>query len=235
MEEELSRQAQEALREFGEALEPPTGAQQKTWSRLEEQIRHENAATLAAARRRQRRRGAARRLWLVLRPAVITTALVSALYIGWEIAKRSEGEALLNDARVLLDLGEHAQAYAVLVQHSRSRNTKSAAEKRMGLVLDALCGLGKRDRAQLALERYLIKNPDSIHAGRLDYLCGVGPAKPPPEPPIPDGPTCNPDEPVCEPEDTYLLEPEQGDVVKPGKPAEQPWFSTATPGKDPGK
>lgn len=231
--EELSRQAQEALREFGEAREPPTGAQQKTWVRIEEQIRNESSEGLEAARRRQRRRGAARRLWLVLRPAVITTAMVSALYIGWELSSRSEGEALLNDARVLLDLGEHAQAYAVLVQHSRRHSTKSAAEKRMGMVLDALCGLGKRDRAGLALGRYLRKNPDSVHADRLLSVCGDPPAKPPPEPPMFDGPTCNPDEPVCEPDDAGILEVQTSDQVEPGQPTEEPWFSTATPGKGP--
>lgn len=233
MEEGLSSRAQEVLREFGKALEPAAGAQQKTWTRIKDQIRREGSASLAAARRRRRRRGAARRMWLVLRPAVITTVVASVLYIGWEVARRSTGEALLNDARALLELGDHAHAYAVLVQHSRVHHTKSAAEKRMGLVLDALCGLGKRDAARRALARYVAKNPDSIHAGRTDALCKTAAAKPPPEPSPPDGPTCDPDAPVCEPDDTGLLEIQTPDHLKPDTHREAPWFSTARPGERP--
>jgi hypothetical protein len=54
-----------------------------------------------------------------------------------------------------------------------------------------------------------------------------------PEPPVFDGPACNPDEPICEPDDTGILEIRTPEHVKPAQPSEEPWFSTATPGKGP--
>lgn len=107
-----------------------------------------------------------RRSW---RPIAIVAIVVMAL--GPVVRGDVGGTAHLELARSLIAQGEHRRAYNVLVDHSRLYKSKSAAEERMELALEALCGLKMEERAEEDLRRYVELYPESVHASRLSDPC----------------------------------------------------------------
>jgi hypothetical protein len=169
--EPLSEPAQRTLDILAEGMHPPAGQQAAAWSRLQGKIQASASDEGWTFSRRAKRnfryvRGYLRRMWIPL--AVVT---IVALLAGQILGGGLGGGAHIELARSALDQGQYRQAYGLLVDHSRSYRTKSAAEARMGLVVDALCGLKMYDKAEDDLRRYLELNPESMHAPRLDDLC----------------------------------------------------------------
>lgn len=172
---ELSEQARGELGRFAEGISPEPVQGAVTWARIEAAIESEREAAAARSVRRRGRRayrfavGYLRRGW---KPIVI--AAIVGMALGPLVRGEIGGPGHLQLARDLIEQGEYRSAYNVLVDHSRLYKAKSGADERMGLALEALCGLKMYERAEDDLRRYLELNPESIHADRMDNLCPGG-------------------------------------------------------------
>lgn len=169
--EHLSREAEDVLDTYRGAREPGEGDEARAWQRLSRSMREEEAAELERVARRRGRRRRRRLLWRAMRPAVLATTVVGIVYLTARSVYQMDEAALMNDVEALMGEGEHELAYAKLVEHSRRLNTRPAAERRMGLVVDCLCALNRPLRAREQLERYVEINPESMHADRIDDVC----------------------------------------------------------------
>lgn len=169
--DELSEPARAALGRLAQGLGPERAQGAVAWARLEAEIerQHEGAHRTFGRRGRRGLRFAiawVRRSW---RPIAIIA--IVALALGPVVRGDVGGTAHLEIARSLIAQGEHRRAYNVLVDHARLYKSKSVAEERMELALEALCGLGMVDRAEDDLRRYLELDPESIHADRRGVVC----------------------------------------------------------------
>lgn len=169
--EHLSEQAKEVLERYRGARAPTSGDEATAFERLRGGVREEDASALIAEQGRRRRRRKRRLLWRAIRPAVVASVLGAAVYGAIRYSDHMGETALLNDVKVLMEQGDHGLALSKLVEHSRRFNTRRAAERRMGLVVDCLCALDKPQRAKEELERYLELNPESIHGDRIADVC----------------------------------------------------------------
>mgnify|MGYP001355205927 CR=1 FL=1 len=170
MNEPLSEPAKEVLEQLTAAMTPSASRRAQTWSQLQRRIaatEHDDRWTFGRRAKRGFRyvRGYLRRMWM---PLLLVLAI--ALAAG-QFLRGDSGETYLSMARSEIEAGNYRAGYNLLAEHSRRYHTKSAAEARMGLVIDALCGLKMYDKADEDLRRYLDLNPDSDHASRLDDLC----------------------------------------------------------------
>lgn len=177
MNEPLSEPAKEALDLLTAGMTPGATRQAQTWAQLQRKIAASDLDDEWTLGRRAKRtlryvRGYVRRMWM---PILIVTAIALAAgqFLGGD-----GGQAYLSMARSAIEEGNYRHGYNLLAEHSRQYHTKSAAEARMGLVIDALCGLKMYDKADGDLRRYLDLNPESVHASRLDDLCPGQAVKP---------------------------------------------------------
>jgi hypothetical protein len=176
--EELSTRAASALRRLDGELTPAAGADERTWARLQAAM----AADVYTSARRQWWRPArrayrvawsyARRYWIIG-----TVLCVFALVVVPVLRGDGRGATTLAAARSQIEEGEYALAYRMLAAHARSHRTRDAAEARMPLMLDALCGMGREEDADEQLERYLAVVPDSAHRDRRLDVCAAAPSE----------------------------------------------------------
>jgi hypothetical protein len=169
--EQLSEPARETLDLLAAGMTPSPAQEADAWGRLQTTLRAEARREEWTFSRRAKRgfryvRGYVRRMWIPL--ALVT---IIALSVGQILGGHLGGDTHIGLAESALERGEYRRAYNLLAEHSRIYSTKSAAEARMGLVVDALCGLKMYDKAEEDLQRYLELNPQSRHAPRIDDLC----------------------------------------------------------------
>ena len=169
--DELSERGRAALGHLAQGLSPERAQGAVAWARIEAEIERQAEDARRSVWRRGRRGmrfviGWARRSW---RPIAIVAIVAMAL--GPVVRGDVGGPAHLEIARSLIAQGEHRRAYNVLVDHARLYKSKSAAEERMDLALQALCGLNMVERAEDDLRRYLELNPESVHADRAGHVC----------------------------------------------------------------
>lgn len=167
--EPLGREASEAIDAFRRARDPDAGAEHRIWG----SIRTELQANEQLKQRRRHRKRRVRRVMRVLRP--ISVAVLLAVSVGLLLHQRHvrRERAMLDRARMQLAVGEHMAGYRTLVEHSREFQSREAAERRMGLVVDALCKMDMPLRANEELERYLELNPSTAYADWVGRPCGT--------------------------------------------------------------
>jgi len=168
---ELSTEAQRTVQALSAAMAPPppTGAAERLASAIaqEEDRGVSNVERLA----RIGRRLAKHLRWLV--GPVIAMAVV--VFVARALLRNELGDAAgLHDARMLLEQRDFRGAYKALAEHANEFKSPDSTAARTPLVLDALCGMGKRDDAFAYLERYLALAPDSELVARRDDVCPLG-------------------------------------------------------------
>jgi hypothetical protein len=192
---DLSQDAQRVLASY-QATHASSGVREEdARARLQRAMmaeRHPSGPMVNARFRRVRR---AKLMFRMMRRAVLTGVFAFGVvwFLGPGMTEMSSA-GLLEEARVHLDAKEYGEAYAVLAEHARTHPTKSNAERRLGMVLDALCGMDRKVRARILLEQYLELVPASEHADRDDDMCrGIEPVKAKPVAPSPDNGRRTPD------------------------------------------
>ena len=176
---ELSPDAQRVLASYQAARAPTAEREADAYARLQRELTRNRTVSGPVVTARFRRVRQARLLFRSLRRAALTG--VAVFGVVWFLDRgvpQMRSDEMLEDAREHLDAGRHEDAYNVLLQHSRRFPTRDMAEARMGLVVDALCGLGMPQKARMDLERYLVLVPESVHGDRILHPCAgiLGPA-----------------------------------------------------------
>lgn len=171
--EPLSAEAEALLEQLGAGMNPSAADEARAFDRLSEGIAAAEAPRASFSRRVVTFfRGFGQHMW---RLAIPLALLLGAIFVTRALTKNELGSATqLESARGLLAQGRPRAAYKVLQQHSEEFKTRSAAEERTPLVLDALCGMGDRDKAQAYLDRFLEAAPDSELADRQRDVCPLG-------------------------------------------------------------
>lgn len=167
----MSRDAQRLLDALSQQMAPTDAEGAKAFDRLVEAI-----AAPAAVRWWTRGLRSARRTWTHLRRIAVPVLVIAAtLAFFRSIASDEIGEAAgLQNARMMLDAQRYRGAYRALAEHAKRFPSRRAAESRMPLVLDALCGMEAPQRAEQHLERFLAQVPDSALAARRREICPLG-------------------------------------------------------------
>jgi|GEM_PF-2770041 len=171
--EPLSAEAEALLEQLDASMSPSAADEARAFDRLAEGIAAAEAPRPSLGTRAARFvRGFGMQLWRIAIPLAL---LLGAIFVTRALSKNELGSATqLESARGLLQQGRPRAAYNVLVRHSEEFKTRTAAEERTPLVLDALCGMGDRDKAQAYLERFLEAAPDSDLAQRRRDVCPLG-------------------------------------------------------------
>lgn len=82
--------------------------------------------------------------------------------------------ALMRQARAALDRGDPDAALRVLAEHAQDFAAGQMKEDRLRLRIEALCALGRRDRARAEADAFLRDHPGSTHTARVRGLCRDG-------------------------------------------------------------
>ena len=168
----LGDDAQPLLQALRLGLTPAAANQAQAYSRLRAAIAEREAGRHAWRKGRRILRRIRQHIIAIVVPAAVMAIIVLAMR-GMTGDDRGSAAALA-EAQRHLDDGDYHLAYNVLAAHSHEYKTKKAAEDRMPLVLDALCGMGELDRAHAELERFLEKVPDSELEARRRKMCPLG-------------------------------------------------------------
>lgn len=168
----LGDDAQPLLQALRLGMTPAAANQAQAYSRLRAAIAEREAGRQAWRKGRRIMRRIRQHIIAIVVPAAVMAILFLVLRGMWDDDRGSA--ASLAQARQHIDDGEFHIAYNVLAAHSHEYKTKKAAEDRMPLVLDALCGMGELDRAHMQLERFLEKVPDSDLEARRRKMCPLG-------------------------------------------------------------
>ena len=171
--EPLSADAEKLLEQLTAGMTPSAADEARAFDRLAEGIAAAEAPKPGLGERVTRIvRGFGLHLWRIAIPLAL---VAGAIFVARALSKNELGSAAqLESARSLLQQDRPRAAYRVLQQHSETFKTRSAAEERTPLVLDALCGMGERDKAQAYLDRFLEAAPDSELAERQRDVCPLG-------------------------------------------------------------
>ncbi len=169
---ELGDHAQALLGQLAREMTPSGAAEARAFERLAETIAAEPTSQSWRRRVRRMARGLGLHLWRIAIPVVVLAAVV---FVGRALTRNELGDAAaLQNARLMLEEKRYRGAYDVLKQHAERFKGRDAAEARTPLVLDALCGMGERSKAEEVLARYLEFAPDSELADRRRDVCPLG-------------------------------------------------------------
>ncbi len=174
---DLSQGAEHVLASYRANHGPGGERQADAEARLRRALVTDRSSSGPIVNARFRRVRQAKLMFRAVRRATVTGVLVFGVI--WFLDKGMDelsSESMLEDAQEHLERGRYRDAYKVLALHAKRHPTRANAELRMGMVVDALCGMKMPIRARAELGRYLDRIPESEHKGRIFDPCrGIQP------------------------------------------------------------
>lgn len=169
---DLSQDAERVLASYQAARAPGGQREADARARLQRALATDRNPSGPVVTARFRRMREARIWFRTLRRAVFTgVAVFGFIWFLDHGMKDMSSSSMLEEAQERIDAKQYEDAFAMLAHHARQHPTRSKAEDRMGLVVDALCGMGMPNRARAELEKFLARVPESEHVSRRDDLC----------------------------------------------------------------